>query len=337
MTEQLETAEQRGLIPPEEKFWQRYSANHEFPLSATSSLVLHGLALALLIGMGYILAKLGFSERERPLPVDAIVIAGGGGNPTGDGNAAGNLPRVEDVGDPKQVDRKDEPLPELTLPKPFVKEFVQTPDDARFIDETSRENVEKITRLGQSARDLLSRVQPGKGSGGPGSGGGKDRGKGPGEGDLTGPGKQKGTLNVRQKRVLRWVMMFNTRDGDDYRRQLAYLGAIIAVPEAGNRFRVYRDLTQSPPRGRIEDISETLSDRIFWVDDRPQSVASLARALGLRHIPPRIVAFFPQKLEEELLRKELAYRGRKEHEIKETRFRVQRIGNAYVPIVESQQ
>ncbi len=44
-----------------------------------------------------------------------------------------------------------------------------------------------------------------------------------------------------------------------------------------------------------------------------------------------------EKLEKELLEKELRFRGRQEHEIKKTRFRLIRKGDRFEPIVVEQQ
>ena len=42
---------------------------------------------------------------------------------------------------------------------------------------------------------------------------------------------------------------------------------------------------------------------VEWIDDKPDSVAGLARALGIKP-PPHFVVCFPSELEEELLRLE---------------------------------
>jgi len=189
----------------------------------------------------------------------------------------------------------------------------------------------------QGQKKLLANIaqppRPGKGQGGKGVGGGKGDGVGTGEGDGTGPGKG-GKIDIRQKRVLRWRMMFNTLNGDDYRRQLASLGAILAIPNPQGGYLVMEDLTP-PVRPQPGDLSKIT--RIFWVDDTPQSVQSLSSALRLPATPPHIVAFFPETLEEELLRKEKAYRGKEEGDITETRFEiVQRAGGKYEPVVKGQ-
>src|SRR5262245_15547896 len=58
-------------MPPEEKFWQRYSPHQEMPLSAVSSLVLHGLAIGTLIMLAY-LGWFGFKKANASLPVEPV-------------------------------------------------------------------------------------------------------------------------------------------------------------------------------------------------------------------------------------------------------------------------
>ena len=142
-----------------------------------------------------------------------------------------------------------------------------------------------------------------RGPGGPGNGGN-------GTGDGSGDGKM---LSQRQKRVLRWTMIFDTRSGDDYRVQLLAMGAILGIPGPDGQYRVVRDLKQKPAKPQVEDLKKI--NRIFWVDDRPDSIGPLCT--GPRYpTPPHVVAFFPEKLEKELLRKEQAFKGRKENEIR---------------------
>src|SRR5262249_37242501 len=120
-------------------------------------------------------------------------------------------------------------------------------------------------------------------------------------------------------------------DGHDYLRQLQHLGAIVAIQQPGGGFLVYRDLSSKPLKGELEDISGI--NRIYWVDDKPHSVQSLARAMGIFPPPPYIAAFFPERVEKELRRKEeLHYRGNEDN-IEETRFQVVRRGTKYEPIV----
>lgn len=328
----------KRIAPPEEQFWKKYSPHHEMPLSASSSFALHGLIFAVIIGIGYL--SLRMREANNSLPVEAIVIAGGGGSPDGFGNTApGDARPVENVGNsdktPESKPVASNVPPEVLTPVPVdpLTIDLKKTDGTRYID-ASNEAMASLSKVNEEARKKLWQgIGPGKGQGGSGSGGGKGKGKGKGEGDLEGDGKS--NISNRQKRVLRWTLNFDTLNGEDYRRQLSALGAILAIPDQDGKYKVFRDLKGRNAKGAIEDIAEI--KRIFWVDDRPDSVAQLAMALGIQPRPQIIVAFFPEEFEAELLKKELAFRGKKEEDIKGTRFRVQNMrAGKYVAIVESQ-
>jgi hypothetical protein len=326
-----------GPAPFEPSFWTRYSPHYEFPLSGATSLSLHILAFVGLIAAGWFVAIM--LEKSK-LEVDTVTFAGGGGNPEGEGKAPGDRPPLsgkENVDDaPKNEPVKPPgPLPPDQLKKPIVDPIPLIMDDStgRTIDQAN-EAAKKLSILSKEARSKLwSNLEgPGKGQGGAGSGGGLGTGKDKGEGAFTGPGKSKFTS--RQQRVLRWVMRFNTLNGNDYRRQLSGLGAILAFPQPDGGYMVYRDLNQKPAKGEIEDIASI--KRIFWVDEKKDSIRSLSEAMGVPVPDSPIVAFFPEKLEAELLRKELSYRGKKEEDIDETTFKINVRGGSFVPEVVDQ-
>jgi hypothetical protein len=335
-SKQTKAGRPRAATPPAGTFWKKYSPHHEFPLSLSSSLFLHILGFAVLGGL--IFAILGLSQ-DRELPVDAVRIDhGGGGNQEGIGNknpGSGVLPSNEakDQAQPddllastvakEPLKKPEETKPEITLPKTT---------SPRQIEAASAATDSKLSAAGSKARKLLSGALAGKGQGGSGSGGGQGSGNGTGIGNASGPGR--GNLTQREKRQLRWTMIFNTRSGEDYADQLRGLGAILAIPGPNGDYLVIRDLDRRhrPVQAVPEDLNKL--NRIYWVDDKPQSVNSLARALGIRPIPDRIVAFFPQQLEQELAEKEKkAFHGNEE-DIGETVFKVERWGNGYVPMVQ---
>jgi len=331
----------KPLVPPDENFWQRYSPHHEFPLSLSSSGVVHITVFGLLVLGGVLAARW---DSGGSLDVDTIEIAGGGGQPggVGDKNLGPNL--KEDVPDPavantqpkleqtpqeqlKQVDPSHQPLikPDQPLDRP-IEESIGL---GKNLDSIGRQAMEKLAALQQGTIS--------KGQGGSGEAGGKGKGKGKGIGDLEGSGRMK--ITKREQRQLRWTMVFNIRQPDDYARQLQGLKAILAIPlpakENVKEYKVIRDLSQRPVRPKVEDV--TSINRIYWVDDRPESVSSLARLLGVDPVPPYFVAFFPVELEQMLLKKELAYAGNKpEEQIRETKFQVRSTANGYEPYVIDQ-
>jgi hypothetical protein len=331
------------VLPPDEKFWQRYSPHHEFPLSSVTSICLYALAgLLMWVLVTFAIRK---NEDNRSLPSESITVGelgGGGGSPEGQGEIGpGDAPPVhgnEAVANaktdpvPPPVPANDQKLAEVSPAPPTLPEFKG--GDGRLID-ASQEAMARFAHLSEDAqKKIMAGLGPSKGQGGPGQGGGKGKGIGKGTGDQVGDGS--GQLTQRAKRVLRWVMLFNTLNGNDYLNQLRALGAILAVPDpAGGGYLIIRDLSHLPASGEKGDLSTI--QRISWVDSQPASIRSLARALQLPVQPPHIIAFFPEKLEKELLDKELKYsRPHPEDDIKETRFKVVRSGTAYEARVEGQ-
>jgi hypothetical protein len=336
-------------ILPQEKFWQHYSPHHEAPLSGVMSFGLHLLVIALAILASYYFAKV--SQAAEKLPSVAPILVEGleplrtsDDRPEGGGDrrpeqAARAYQQSEDVaqspqgGSPRPRETR-ESLPSTVRPPtgqpevPLVSPGVGSPPDTgRAIEE-----LEQFTA--RLRRDLLSNLGAVQGDPRPGSGTSQTPGRGPGEGPGTGT---KIGAAERQQRVLRWKLIFKTENGKDYARQLEALGAMIAYADARepNKFHVIRDLSQLPAKGKIEDISTI--KRIFWIDDRPQSVRSLATALGITPVPERVVAFFPEELEKTLLKLEHDYNGLAEEDIAATMFDVVPDGRGkYKPVVVGQ-
>jgi hypothetical protein len=131
----------------------------------------------------------------------------------------------------------------------------------------------------------------------------------------------------RSRRQIRWSLTFHSVDGDDYARQLQALKATVIIQDARGRILCIDDLSARPVT--LKPASYETFPRIFWCDEEPRSVASLATALGLEPIPARIQAYLPPQVEMELLDKEMAYRNLPEDSIVLTRFRFRRVGGTY--------
>jgi hypothetical protein len=322
----------------EEPILVKYSAHHELPLSTVSSLGLHALVVGALIVVGIIIAKLSWNDREDPIPTDVVVAGGGGGNPQGFGEEPGSgaLNPPESPRDDPQGHQPPAPAPRPGLKNP-EKDPITLPDPdpqgERPVDVGNKAVFDRWQRVERDVRERLDRGLAGKDKDGPGKGGGDGTGTGPGSGGKEGPGT--GTAD-RMKRSMRWELVFNTRDGRDYKRQLKAFGAILAFADPDNPggYLVIRDLDQERPAARPEDIGRI--ERIFWIDDSPASVRSLSAAVGLAKPPTRFFVFFSEELEQKLLRLELAYHGWKESDIAETRFDVRKRGDTYEPVVVNQ-
>jgi hypothetical protein len=323
--------------PPDEKFWVKYSQHHELPISGIASLAWHTLAIVLIVVVALVVSR----NSADDMPIEAIQWGGGGGNPAGIGNGPGDgrttAGLVEAAPNELPADAKvpDEPLKDIPGIQITPKDLL---DDVDINKDTERE-ISRITERGtQAAKKLadldvrMRKALMGQGGGGLGSGGGKNGGVGPGDGPGDGPG---GATNARTKRKLRWTITFNTQTGSDYLRQLHALGAILAYNGPDGSLNVVHDLVQRPLKPVVNEDLQKLN-RIFWIDDRRETVEQLARAMGLEFVPDKIVALFPYEFEKELLAKELAFRNRKENDIIETRFQILIRGRGYEVIVMDQ-
>jgi hypothetical protein len=297
---------------PDERFWKRYSPHHEFSLSGLVSAVLHGVIFALVVGASFFLAQ---AKDKEPLELGQTVDIvdgqrGDNGTDTGDGYPTGKQEAGPSLHQNPQSPARAFPGLELNPPTPALEQ----PPEKVDLRGTILENVKKSNEELAKATEGLRKQILGK----PDSGGGP-----------------KGRIDdIVIARMDRWVLVFETRDGRDYLRQLDSLGAILAIPISDTKFMVYHDLKGRPPKGAIEEITKI--ERIFWIDDKPESVLSLANVLQWDGIPPRVVAFFPQPFEDELLRKELKFKNKNEHEIRKTFFRMERKGNRYEAVVRNQ-
>jgi hypothetical protein len=317
--------------PPAEEFWHRYSPHYEAPISGVGSLVVHLIPFALFLAM--VILGIGLSNRSK-IEFEAVRLpGGGGGNPNGrgDGPGVGNAPLVEDTNNLAKEETTDNLTPlndrpplDPTKVAEVKRMFDSDPDAMRFIN-SGNQNFDAIAK--NLNQDILGKIRdgmtPGKGQGGPGSGGGEGKGKGTGTGPNTGAGK--GTLTEREKRMLRWVMVFETQNPHDYVKQLAGLGAILAIPTGSGQYKLIKDLMH--PQLVDEDVASL--NRIYWVDDKPQSVASVLQILKVSMRPTHFVAFMPQELEQRLGEMERQYQSLAEDEIYETKFKVFRTPNGY--------
>jgi hypothetical protein len=321
-TVMLEANDRASLAAPEESFWQRYSAHQELPLSLSSSGVAHAIVIALLLLGGIMAAR----WHERPeISIVAVQIEGdGSGRPhAGAGPAPGSNPSEALPQNPAPTEPKTEPAPLAPLkPDAVVPPPLVGPEKERPVEQGLRNRLEDVSN---AASRKLRPGLPAPGAESHGGTPGNDQGR---------PG---GKLSIHQQRLLRWVMVFNIRQPEDYAHQLQDLKAILAIPIAGKdkEFLVIEDLSKRPAQPKAKDVTQI--DRIYWRDDRPESVASLARVLGIAPAPAYFVAFFPEELEKKLLDRELAYaRGKREEMIEETRFEIRSTAKGYEPFVVDQ-
>jgi hypothetical protein len=303
---------------PEDKFWRHYSPHHEFSLSSVGSFALH----VLILGLAALACMIPFiSRNEEPMPLTAVTMLGdNGGQLDGDEHSRGQNADLD--GQQLRPDEKSSPLPQV--PK------VELPSDAQPmltpLPKTTETNPDRTI---QQITEFFD--QGGKRAKDPNTTRGPDDKPAKGDGPRDPGGKPK---DVHECRRVRWIMHFSTRDGEDYAKQLRSLGATIAVELADEpkKMTVYRDLT-SPAKGEVEEIKAI--QRIWWIDDKEESVTGLFSALKIKTDSKRLIAFFPEKVEGKLLKLELAYaKGKGENELVETVFELKHKGEGkYEPEV----
>jgi hypothetical protein len=349
--------------PGEPKFLQRYSPHGELPLASTASVALH-LALlgaAVLIGLWFVSRA---DENSKPPIMDVVDLEPAGGNGGGlGGNSVGpgkldNGPAGKAEGIPnakgggkmkslpddiaKKINIKD--LPEYVLKGPGDIPSGPIGDEGDVwlaMDQQRLKAQKQLEAEGDgSPGDGKRPGFPGGEKGGPagGKGGPKGPGDGTGKGPYSGPGAGKLVLTEQRRRELRWVIMLAQADGWDHIKKLQALRVTLVVPlksKAG--YALEYDLSKPGLQGREVRFSDD-DTKVRWfakprtaqeMQSHEGRMASLAKALKLREVPPFTVIYLPSDLEADMARKELAFAGRQENEIQVTVWDVRQRDGVY--------
>jgi hypothetical protein len=162
-----------GRLPPEERFWRRYSPHHEFPLSSATSVALHVLVVVLLLLVAWVAVKLRLDEGTTPLPVIAVTVGDGGRGEKapGPGNGDGaNLPEDREASPEVRKPMPGVELPELNPGEAAPVRLPKFADkDGRPVPARTRQAEEALRALERDAHDVLFRSLGGpRGDGKPG-------------------------------------------------------------------------------------------------------------------------------------------------------------------------
>jgi hypothetical protein len=279
-------------------FWEHYSPNGELAWSSAMSL---GLFL-LLVLLPIVLVTPLVQRDPTPPAVDVLYVGEDQNAPPEEGEdfeaeaAMGTAPEAspEEVPEELVVDEVDA-IKEPELPPPDVKPV----DQGQELAELAAVARSALDRLTRAKAQLDANLRKGESTGEGGGGGTGTSGRG--------------------ARVARWVLHFNTRSSKDYLKQLDGVGAQIAFPEVGNKWRYYFDVSSKKRRSEVRDL--TSENRVYWVDEKPQSIGGVAQELGIA-VPPFMIVFLPVALEDRMLKLELAYQNLSEDEIRRTDFAV---------------
>ena len=219
-----------------------------------------------------------------------------------------------------------------TLKVESPEDVTDDPSQAELPSEETQilETLETVVELSDAASQFVQ-DQPQNdsiSSGKPGSANGTGRaplGEGGGPGALT--------------RAQRWVIRFGDKDTlDEYARQLDFFGIEFGVVQGNDTITYLSNFSSPTPTKRVETISEE-EQRLYmqWQDaGRRKADVDLVKKAGIDAAAFPILHFYPAKTENDLVTKELAFRNKKEQEIRRTYFNVSRRAGGYTFVVTKQ-
>jgi hypothetical protein len=314
------------LKAPEDQFWETYSPHYEFPISMVASIALHVLFVGLLVM--YLLGH--FDSKAKRQPMEIGVAAGNEDGDNQEEGAAGGGSALKDEIKQDKLNTAKQDIQKLDLPQ-VVKQVASVLPELNEEDLQEQvkvsDNMQAMTKaLDEQLRNALVKNLRDKPGNGPGKG---KTGTGPGAGPAGDP-------NGRPAQLVRWTIRFDTYGtdlksmGDDYLRQLAGLGAWIALPIPGNKtqVRLIKDLNK---RGQGEVVNnDDIEARMFFTDNQAESREKVALALNLPEIPPFFLAMFPLEREDEMrMLEKQRLGGKKLDQVKQTYFRIDFVGGKY--------
>lgn len=158
----------------------------------------------------------------------------------------------------------------------------------------------------------------------------------PGKPEPDGPRPAPG--NRRGRRHLRWELFFGNLEAKEYLDQAAGLGMFLVVIDNKGDLYLLKDLKERPARPvKIDDGQIKEMKRNWFMDDHGESCKSISAELRLRFVPFAMMFFYPVEFEGLLLKKELDFKGRKEEQIKRTKFKVSvKDGKPVVEVTEQE-
>lgn len=333
--------------PPRETIWTKYSPNHELPVASTTSIVVHGLLIGLVVLGGLALNRRWHGEVSQPPRIDVAYVplgmggpgeptplGGGGrpGSPTAGSELVESAPNTTPVIDPSPDVPKFEIAP-TTASAPVV--------DLPSINDTPIDLNKTFDGLQNDLKNSAVRATP-RGVPGPvgdgGTGGGKGGGNGPGVGPGTGPGGPGGGGATRAE-VLAQRWRFNPSGSPrEHVDKLIAAGVRVGFRDSNGQFWLIRDLKKRPVQFDLVPF-DTYKDTVKWYSQDPRSVIGMANELRLSGPPQHFVLLLPAEREQKFADAELQFAQSKKRnlqEVHETWFNFRPAGGAFEPVVEAQ-
>jgi hypothetical protein len=352
------------LVPPDERFWQRYSPRHELPLAGATSLFAHGMVVALLAVGGVAFFFRESAEAQRPAQMEVLLVEAGDGF-GGPGGAPGlpGLPGEEgktelppgpftpgpmgEAGAEETPDLPPIPGTEFELPTPDrpVDPGTDLLDELKKLSQDADKRSQPLVKVAAMPK-AASGTKSGGGGGPKGAGGQAGQGGvgGSGKGLMGGQGSGAGGRKPTDQEVKAWRWRFDlVGSAKEHADKLDRAGLIVAVPDPkadkfdpeNGPYLFITDLKRRPVKLEPGDIAK-YKDAVKWGNAKPDSVRSLATELKLNFAPPRFVLLLPKDREMKMAAEEARYA--KEHRtdiarVTETWFDFRLKNGVYEPVV----
>lgn len=301
-----------GVI--EQPFWERYNQRLEMPVGVAIAVVMFATAVAFVVY---------FTGRDGPNKKPVPMVFAGGDDDSGDGSPGGGGQLAD--GKPPSTEDQNLMVKDVALRENIEKEVRDKLDLEPGAEVPASESA-ALAQLDKDIRDKLLGARSGTGKGT--SGGNNDGGTGPG-----GFG-----ASSTYARGLRWVIKFETSNGQDYINQIGGIGGSMLVPvPPDNKTMLY---FKNPSTGQSTPATDadiqTVGGLIQFSEVNPETVKAVAGALKLSFTPKFFYAYFPHNLEEKLSALEKNYQNKKPEQIRKTIFKVIVRGGSYDFVVTDQ-
>lgn len=353
------------LMPPDERFWKRYSPHYELPLAGATSFFIHGIAIGILAVGGLAFLFRGGAEATPPPQMDVLMAEAGagfgglGGDPglpglPGAPSKTEQGPQVADNSN-ERPDPSSDPvselptIPEIPLDLPSS-DSLPDPAESSLQDALNKlkQEAEKYGKPLPSKPAVSAKAGPGTKAGGT-PGGQNGQGGSGGDGKGKGPGKGPGGVGRKatDQEIKAWRWRFDLAGTPkEHADKLDRAGLIIAIPEPGagrpdpekGPYLLASDLKRRPiPLAKI-DLAK-YQDSVKWYNSKPDSVRGLIEELKLPFVPPFVVLLLPKDRETKMAAEERRFAQQNRLDpakVQETTFDFRLQNGMYEPIAIKQ-
>ena len=280
---------------PDEQFWQRYSPNHEFPLSWIASVAIH---IGLFVLFLFFIRQLSGPETPPTPPMRAIAIVdeespktnGGGKGSGSDASKESSDNEQNEIAMPVPKERLVEVKSKLGEWAPEMKFSPEVADKL-----AQSPNFDNFSKLGDKLRKDI----------------------------LKGLNDSKADPNSSANRSARWSIFYHAPGAEAMlREEVAMMGTIYFPLGNSGEYLKIADPGKPKEHERVSSIPNALyfMPSLTKGNDRRLS-AEMAELCGLDFTPDVFLVFYPKSIEEALAAVEHSYRGWASKNIAETIFK----------------